>query len=450
MTIKVYQAEWVLPVTAPPIRQGAIAVEGSQLAFVGTQSELTADPRFKAVEIEDFGRAAILPGLVNTHTHLELSVMRGFLENLPFRDWILKLTKTKYERLTDEDLAVSAITGAGEAIRAGITCIADTGDSRAPFDALIESGLRGVAFRETFGPDAAVASASLDGLITKVAEMRESETGLVRVGVSPHAPYTVSNDLFRLVIEYAKSEALDVAIHAAESQAEQALLLSGTGDFAKGLALRGIKWNAPGVSTIKYFASLGVLDAAPLLIHCIQVDDEDIELISRNRARIAHCPKSNAKLGHGLAPLAKFIHAGIRVGIGTDSVASNNRLDLMNEALVCSLLHRAMAKNFHEPTAEQLLRLMTIDGAEVLGLESAIGSLEVGKQADLMAIDLSAVHNSPAHDPVTAIIFSATATDVRFTMVAGRVLYSGGEIKSLDEERMKFQVNEVFQKIVDA
>jgi 5-methylthioadenosine/S-adenosylhomocysteine deaminase len=449
MAIKIYQAEWILPVTASPIYQGAIAVDGSQISFVGTQRELATNPQFNGVEVEDFGRAALLPGLINTHTHLELTLMRGFLENLPFRDWILKLTKTKYERLTGEDLACSALSGAAEAIRAGVTCVADTGDSRAPFDAVLQSGLRGIAFREVFGPDASLATRSLEELKAKLAEMRESETGLAGVGVSPHAPYTVSAELFRQVIEYAKRESLDVAVHTAESVAEQDLLLSGTGDFAERLALRGIEWNVPGVSTIQYFARLGVLDSQPLLIHCVQVDDEDIELIGQHQARIAHCPKSNAKLGHGIAPLAKFIRAGIRIGLGTDSVASNNRLDLMNEALVCALVHRATTRNFNDPTAEQILQLMTIDGAKVLGLESAIGSLEVGKQADLIAIDLSQTHNSPLHDPIAAIIFCASASDVRFTMVAGRVLYADGEIKSVDESQISAQLNKTLQKIVD-
>lgn len=447
MSKRIYKAEWVVPVTAKPIEKGAVVIDDSKIIFVGSQAELAAAALLNQAEVTDFGCAAILPGLVNTHTHLELNVMRGFLEDLAFRQWILKLTSTKYVGLVSDDLRASALGGAAEAIRAGITCVADTGDSRAPFDALIKSGLRGVAFREAFGPDAAVAEQSLGELKAKVEEMRADETTLARVGVSPHAPYTVSGKLFRRLVEYAADQKLDVCIHAAESEAEQQLLLAGAGDFAAGLAARGIEWQAPRTSTIKYLASLGVLDVSPLLIHCVRVDDEDIELLARHGARVAHCPKSNAKLGHGIAPLEKLLKANLKVGLGTDSVASNNRLDLISEAQVCALLHRAASQHFRVPNAERLLQMMTLDGARALGLEQEIGSLEVGKQADLIAIDLSKAHNQPLHDVAAAIIFSALSDDVRFTMVAGRRLFSDGEIQSFDEQELQPRLDDAYQRM---
>ncbi|HMG35635.1 MAG TPA: amidohydrolase family protein [Blastocatellia bacterium] len=439
MRCRAYSAEWILPISSPPIRNGIVLVQGHRILFAGESSG--APPELAESELIEFGTAALLPGFVNSHAHLELTVMRGYLEDLAFRNWINKLTRAKYDLLSPEALNVSAMLGAAEAIRAGITTVADTGDSVSAFDALLASGLRGIAYREVFGPDPMTANLSLADLSAKVVEMRGRATTLVSVGVSPHAPYTVSKELFQLVCEYARRENLDVCIHTAESESEEQLIMNAQGEFADALRSRGIDVRAFGSSTVAYFASIGVLDSSPLLVHCVRADQRDIELMARSKSRVAHCPKSNAKLGHGIAPLAGLLKAGVRVGIGTDSVASNNRCDIIDEGRFCCLVHRADSRTFTDPAPRDVLKLMTQGGAEALGLGEVIGTLEPGKYADLIAVDLSRAHNTPVNDPEAAILFSCEASDVVMTMVAGRMLFEGGQVNTLDEARLRIQVD---------
>ncbi|HYV04637.1 MAG TPA: amidohydrolase family protein [Blastocatellia bacterium] len=447
MRLRLFSADWVLPVTSPPIRAGAVAIDNNRIVFVGTQEEAASRADLAGAENVKLGCSAVVPGFVNVHSHLELTVMRGFLEDLPFRDWIRKLTRSKYEQLTADEMAASAVLGAAEAVRSGITTIADTGDTDSAFKALLRTGLRGIAYREVFGPDTIDAAKSLEGLKGKVAAMREQATEKVRVGVSPHAPYTVSGDLFRRVTEYALQETLDVCIHAAESESEQRMMVTGDGEFVEALKARGITWQAPGSSTISYFDSIGVLNSSPLLVHCVRADTADVEVIARTGSRVAHCPKSNAKLGHGIAKLRQIMDAGVPVGLGTDSVASNNRGDLIDEMRFCGLIHRAQSQDFRWPAPDQLLKLATLGGAKVLGLDREIGSLEAGKQADLTAIDLSGTHNTPLHDPTAAIVFSAGASDIRLTMVGGEVLFDGRDVKSVDEHELRATLNDAFTRM---
>jgi cytosine/adenosine deaminase-related metal-dependent hydrolase len=443
---QIYTSDWIIPITSPPIRNGVVVVDRKRIAFVGTEAELKGRPEFATAERTNFECAAIMPGFVNVHAHLELTLMRGFLEDLQFREWILKLTRTKYERLSNDDLKTSALLGVAEALRAGVTTIADTADSAGAFEAMLESGIRGIAYREVFGPDPSDAEKNLSGLRDKVNEMRAAETELARVGISPHAPYTVSPKLFSLASKYAQNESLDVCIHTAESGAEVELLMTGTGEFADGLAARGIEWHAPRTSTVDYFSSIGVLETAPLLVHCVQLGYQDFDLIVQSGSRVAHCPKSNAKLGHGVASLLSMCERGVTIGLGTDSVASNNRCDMLEEARFCGLIHRVHTIDPKTPSADYLLRLATLGGAEAVHLDREIGSLEVGKQADFIAIDLSQTHNTPIHDPIATIVFSATSSDVMFIAVAGRVLFDR-ELKTLDEQDLRRRVNSSLQHI---
>ncbi len=430
VSLRLYRAAWVLPVAAPPVRDGAVLVGADgRIAAVGPR--LSIEPPGGA-EIVELGAAALLPGLVNVHAHPELALFRGGLEDLRFRDWILRLVGSKRAALVDADYDVAARWAMVESLRAGITTLAATEMSGASAGALREAGMRGIVFRETFGPDPARAEDSIRELRAATDALRRGETELVRVGISPHAPYTVSDRLFAAAAEYALAEGLPLAVHAAESEAEDDLVVRGGGDFAPGLRARGIDTPARGRSTVEMLDRLGVLRTRPLLIHCVRLDAEDVRRLADSGAAVAHCPVANARLGHGVAPFPELREAGVRVGLGTDSVGSNNRTDLLEEARVASILHRAGRRSPDYLPAEELLRLCTLDGARALGLEDRIGSLEPGKDADLCAVSLAAPHARPVHDPFAAVFHAARGTDVVLAAVRGRILFRDGEVLTLD------------------
>jgi 5-methylthioadenosine/S-adenosylhomocysteine deaminase len=441
------KARWVLPITGEAIEHGAVLVDGDRIVAVGPASEISLGE--ESAPWRDFGEAVLLPGLVNAHSHLELTVMRGMLEDDDFRTWITRLTTIKLERMTREDLLDSARLGALEAVRAGVTCLADTCDSGVSVEALTDAGLRGIVYQEVFGPDPAQADASIRSLVEKLDRLEAGIDGLVRVGVSPHAPFTVSAELFRRVTELSLERLLPMAIHAAESAAERNFLFDGSGPFGERFRDRGIAWDPPGESTIAWLDSLGVLAARPLLIHAVHATPRDLELIGSANASVVHCPKSNAKLGHGVAPVRDMLANGLRVGIGTDSVASNNLCDILDEARSAVFMARAAARDAGAMSARNALELATIGGAEALGLERDIGSIEPGKLADLCVVSLDGLHASPIHDVEAALVFSCAAKDVAMTMVGGVAVYErdAGGATLLDEDRLLARLGEIGRAI---
>lgn len=441
-----YSARWVLPVAAAPIRDGAVLVdEAGRIAAVGPAAAVPLPVGAARVDLED---AALLPGLVNVHGHPELAALRGLLDDLPFHEWIPALNHAKRTAaLSEEDYAVAARWTCIESLAAGITTVGATEDSGAAQGALLEAGMRGIVFREVFGPAPEQAEAALAELRAKVDAMRTCETDRIRVGISPHAPYTVSDRLFRLAADYSLAEGLPMAIHAAEADVEHRLVREGDGPFAAGLRSRGIETPPRGRSTVELLDRLGLLRTRPLLIHCVQVDGDDRRRIADAGATVAHCPAANARLGHGIAPLLEMLEAGITVGLGTDSVASNNRLDVFEEARLAQIFQRARLRSASVLSAEMLLRMATLEGARALGLEDRIGSLEVGKEADLCAVSLAGPHIVPCHDPTSALFHAARAPDVVLTVIQGRVLYRDRRVLSLDEAALRPRVEEVARRL---
>ena len=422
--MQIHAAEYVLPISSEPIRGGAVAIDGDKIVAVGTRDEIVR--QFSDAEVTDHVNSAILPGFVNCHSHLEITSMRGALDDVEhdFSAWLLKLNGLRAE-LSDEDIIAAAVAGAREGAQAGVTCFGDIGRmGHAGVHALKTVGLRGIVFQETeFSPDNRTADEDFLKLAAKFEELKAEETELVRVGLSPHAPYTVSSQLFELIAQYAILNRVPLSIHAAESADEHELLTQGTGFFSGIYETFGIEWQSPHCTPIEYLERLGVLSTQPLLAHCVKVSTSDIAKIAANGAKIAHCPKSNAKFGHGYAPFERVLEAGIATGLGSDSVASNNVCDMLEESRFAALIARNREGSTRFITAKQMLETATLGGAKALGLDAEIGTLEPDKQADIAVVSLAHTAQTPVNDIHTALVFSSNARDVTMTIVAGRVVY---------------------------
>ncbi len=436
-----WHARWVLPIAHPPLRDGAVVVDGARIVWVGPSEEAEAGRH------EQLGEAILMPGLVNAHTHLELTGLRGFLEGLDFRDWLRVLTAVRAQVLSEADLLDAARCGVNEALRAGITTVADCSASGVPLRAMRDAGIRGRLYLETFGPDPRQRDESLRSLREGVARLQRDASPLVTVGVSPHAPYTVSESLYAAVAEYAREERLAVATHVAESAAETAFVRDGTGPFADRLRARDIPVQGTGLSSIAWLERTGLLDSSVLLIHAIHADAADVARVAAHGAHVVHCPISNAKLGQGIAPVRAMREAGIAVALGSDSVASNDAMDLVQEARQAVLLQSLHAAIPDALSASDALTLATQGGARALNMDG-LGVLEPGAVADLCAFAIDAPEAAPVYDPTVLLVHVLGAgRRARLTMVDGNVLVRDGVVLGEDPS-VRVRVNTAAERVV--
>jgi cytosine/adenosine deaminase-related metal-dependent hydrolase len=403
-------ARWVLPVEGPAISYGAVLIGASgRIEAVGPESTV---PRPAEAAIEEFGEALLLPGLVNTHTHLELTDLDHGPPEPEFANWLLNVRRLKAAR-SPEQFLNAARRGLAQCHAAGVTTVADTGDSGAVVQALAEAGGSGIAYQEVFGPHPNQVSQSLAELQGRMEALGGFAGERVRLGVSPHAPYSVSGPLYAATATWAAAEGLPLATHVAESPAESELMEGGSGAFAEGWRVRGIPLPAPpGRTPVAWLDQHGVLGEHTLCIHVVNAGSEDLDRLARRGSAVAHCPLSNAAHGHGRAPLAGLLDRGLRVGLGTDSALSVGTLDLLAEA-------RA-ARDLGGLDAGRALALCTIEAARALGLDDEIGSLTVGKWGDCVLIRPPSP--TAASEPEKLTLTTGPA-DVLATLVGGRDVY---------------------------
>lgn len=444
-------ARYVLPITSAPITEGALLVRDGRIEDIGRADELRE--RYPDEEVRDFGRSAILPGFVDLHTHFEYSGFRGLVDDLPYSKWKIAVSRRE-GALTREDWEDAANLGALEAIQSGITTIADITDTGASVKAAATAGLRGIIYREVSTMQAADVNDTMAAATDDVAAWAEHLPSEYLVpGIAPHAAYTCHPRLFEAVSEYAVANGVPVATHLAGSRDEYDFVKYGSSRLATELSADGewrdTPWLPTGVSPVRYLLQWGIFDVPHLLgVHAIQVDDEDIDILAERNVAIATCPRCAAKLAMGTAPIGVFLEHGIDVGLGTDSPASNNTIDFFDEMRIGLLLQRAVYADREFLRAERFVRMATIDGARALGMADRIGSLETGKCADVIAVDLSHSHQAPIRNPYSALVHTCNQENVLFTMVGGRVLYDRGTYETLDTDRIVARADETRSKLI--
>jgi cytosine/adenosine deaminase-related metal-dependent hydrolase len=404
---QIISADWVLPVEGPPIRDGAVAIEDGRIAALGPAEDLGAGTRYE--------EAVIIPGFVNAHSHLEYAVYGGFGDGLSFGPWIVLHTERKARLDWDATLAIARL-GAAQCLASGITTVGDASFSGAAAQACVDFGLRGIVYLEVFGR-------GTDELASRFAVNRdriaEALSDDIRLGISPHAPYTCSVELYAACLDLG----LPVATHLAESEAEQEWLASGTGAWEP---FADILPDPPGETGIRLLAAHGLLNGRVTAAHCVLADEEEVELLWTHDVAVVHCPRSNALLGCGIAPLADLRAAGLRIGLGTDSPASAPSFDMFDELRASVMAARARERSTEALTATQALELATLGSARALGLDDDVGSLTPGKRADIAVLMLSGSPYYPWEDPAAAVVFGGSPERVAATFVGGKVRYERG------------------------
>jgi cytosine/adenosine deaminase-related metal-dependent hydrolase len=405
--VRILSADWVLPVEGDPIENGAVAIEDGRIAAVGAAAELG--------EGERFPESAILPGFVNAHTHLEYAVYAGFGDGLSFGPWISTHVERK-RRLDRPDMEAIARLGAAECLRSGVTTVGDLAFSGASAHACARLGLRAIIYLEVFGLDAADAARQFE---QKRAYVADALSDRVRIGISPHAPYTCSQEVYAVAMDLG----LPLATHLNESQDELDWLLRGAGPWQP---LGEMLVEPPGISGIRSLAAAGLLDERVAAAHCVKVDAEEIALLARHGVAVAHCPRSNALLGCGIAPLDELRAAGLRIAVGTDGVSSVPSHDFFEELRTVVSFARARSERAEALSASELLELATIGGARVLGLDGETGSLVPGKRADLTVLSLSGSPYLPWENPAAAVVYGGSPERITATLVDGQTRYERG------------------------
>jgi 5-methylthioadenosine/S-adenosylhomocysteine deaminase len=411
------------------LENSALAVKDSRIIWIGPQHE--AASQFAPVQTLDLKGKVIIPGLVNTHGHWAMTLFRGLVDDRPLESWLETIWKVEAAVISPDTVTAGSELAMVEMIRAGTTCAADMyWHYPESFDAVRRAGFRmvnGPSFADIPGfeerRDAAlqIAMELLD---------RYQHEPLIHLYMQAHSTYTTNLKMLEDILCISQERNIGFITHAAESKGELELVRQKYGK-----------------TPIEVLDSVGLLGERTLLAHCVHLSDAEIERLAETGTSVSHCPSSNLKLSSGIARVADMLAAGVNVSIGTDGPASNNDLDLFHEAQLAALVQKGVSGDPTVLPAEQVFSMLTIDGARAVGLADQVGSLEVGKLADLAVIDFDAASLTPCYDLYSHFIYAMSTAAVCHVMIHGKLVMQDRQLLTLDEEKIKFQVRQIAEKV---
>ncbi|MFY9312316.1 MAG: amidohydrolase [Tepidanaerobacteraceae bacterium] len=408
-------------------KEADIAISGNKISQIGK-----IKTEFEFQKIINARNMLAMPGLINAHTHLAMVLFRNYADDMPLFDWLTKKIWPLEANLTPEAIYSGSILGIAELIKSGVTGFLDMyffADET--IRAALETGVR-VYIARGLTDEEEGKEVQLEETRRLFNEYHEWD-GKVKIFAGPHAPYTCSPRYLKKVVELAQELDIGIHIHLSETRKE-------VDDSIE-------KW---GKTPIKHVYDLGLFERPTIAAHCVHVNDEDIQILSESGVSVAHNPSSNLKLASGFAPVDKMLKAGVNVALGTDGASSNNNLNMFEEIHLASIIHKGANFDAVSVPAEDVIKMATVNGAKAFGLEEELGSIEVGKKADIILIDLRKPHFAPLHNPVSAVCYSAQGSDVHTVIVDGKILMENYELKTIDVEKAMYEAAEAAKKLVGA
>ena len=412
------------------IRNGAIAVENSHIVDVGKSPGIKR--KYSGYEKIDAKGKVVIPSLINAHQHAAMSLLRGYADDYPLKEWLEKWIWPLEKHMTGHDIYVGALLTAAESIMGGTTTVNTMyhyikGGNEA--QAFAETGLRGIIGHVCFSWRKNEDKKALRNLAK---DWHNKENGLIRVSVDPHAAYTVDPEYMKELREITQDlnerygspkSPIMWHMHVAETQDEPEKIQQ-----AFNVSIQG--------GIVEYLESLGVLGNDVIATHCVVLTQRDIKILKERKVKVSHNPISNLKLASGVSPVPSLIKAGVTVALGTDSPCSNNNTDMFGVMKTTALLHKGIHKDPTLMPAEQVLRMATIEGAKALLWDKQIGSIEIGKNADLAIVDFKKPHLCPLFNEISHLVYSARASDVDTVLINGKIVMENREITTIDVHKV--------------